>query len=174
MVSACDYTFGDEARYSDPAEFAAISRILVAAGSDENDGLWRSEFGENGHPIGSNVGECIDVFSPAAHIVSAYFPLNPGSDDPDEIVCQLSGTSMAAPHVSGVAAMILQNTPTMNSAALKTMILNWTERDALESNSTDPNYIGAGSPNLLLHWDPSAISRDGFETGDMRLWSVSP
>ena len=174
LVSACDYTFGDEDRYTVPSEAAAIARILVAAGSDEIDGLWRSESGDYGDPIGSNVGECVDVFSPAAHIVSAFFPLDPGSSDPDEIVCQLSGTSMAAPHVSGVAAMILQNSPTMNSAALKAMILNWTERDALQSNPTDPNYIGTGSPNRLLHWDPSAISRDGFETGDMRLWSVSP
>ncbi len=175
LISACDYTFGDEARYSDPADAAAISRILVAAGSDENDGLWRTDSeDEYGHPIGSNVGACVDVFSPAAHIVSAYSPRDPGSSDPDEVVCQLSGTSMSAPHVSGVAAMILQNSPTMTSTALRTMILNWAERGALETNPGDPNYIGAGSPNLLLHWDPSAISRDGFETGDLRLWSVSP
>lgn len=174
LADACDYSFGDEDRYSDPDDVAAIARIVVAGGSDENDGLWRSETGDFGHPIGSTVGECVDIFSPAAHIVSAFFPLDPGSSDPDEIVCQLSGTSMAAPHVSGVAAMILQNTPTMNSAALRTMILNWAERDALESNPTDPNYIGAGSPNLLLHWDPSDIARDGFETGDLRSWLVSP
>lgn len=54
------------------------------------------------------------------------------------------------------------------------MILNWADRDVLESNLGDPNYIGDESPNLLLHWDPSNILKDGFESGDFRIWSVSP
>lgn len=175
-VDACYYSFGDETAYSG-TEAAAIARILVAAGSDENDGLWRTELGEFGDPIGSNVGRCVDAFAPAAHIVSAYYPVDPGSTDPDEIACQLSGTSMAAPHVSGVAAMILHdygNMPGMTVDVLRTMILNWAERGALESNPSDPNYIGDDSPDLLLHWDPSNILRDGFETDDTRLWAVSP
>lgn len=49
----------------------------------------------------------MDVLAPAAQIDSAFLPLDPGPFDPDEVVCQLSGISMAAPHVSGVAAMIL-------------------------------------------------------------------
>ena len=169
---ACNRTFGDEDRYSNPAHSAAIARIIVAAGSDENDARWRSELGEFGHPIGSTIGECVDIFAPAGHVASAFYL----DDDPtsDEIVCQLSGTSMAAPHVSGVAAMILHDYPDLNVEQLRTLILNWAERDVLESNPSDPNYIGSGSPNLLLHWDPSNLLRDGFETGDLRLWYVSP
>jgi subtilisin family serine protease len=170
---ACDHTWGDESRYSDPNDSAAIARIVVAAGSDENDGRWRTEPGDYGHPLGSTIGGCVDVFAPAAHIASAFLPFDPDPFDPDEAVCQLSGTSMAAPHVSGIAAMILQNWPTMRSEALRTVILNWAEPDVLEANPGDPNYIGDGSPNLLLHWDPNIILRDGFETGDLRVWLVS-
>lgn len=171
---ACDRTFGDEARYSNPPDAAAIARIVIAAGSDANDGRWRSVSGDYGHPIGSNIGGCVDIFAPAAYVDSAFYPVDPGSSDPDEIVCQLSGTSMAAPHVSGVAAMILNDYPDLTADQLRTFILNWADRDVLESNPSDPNYIGNGSPNLLLHWDPSDLLRDGFETGDARLWVVSP
>ncbi len=70
--------------------------------------------------------------------------------------------------------MILHDYPDLNVDQLRTFILNWADRDLLESNPSDPNYIGTGSPNLLLHWDPSNLLRDGFETGDLRLWVVSP
>lgn len=130
--------------------------------------------GELGAPIESTIGECVDIFAPASHIDSAFYPVDPGPFDPDEAVCQLSGTSMAAPHVSGVAAMILHDYPSLNAEQLRSLILNWAVRGVLQSNPGDPNYIGDGSPNLLLHWDPTDLLRDGFETGDFRLWAVTP
>jgi hypothetical protein len=77
---------------------------------------------------------------------------------------------MAAPHVAGVAAMILEENPFMKVDQLRTLILNWAEAGVLETNPSDPNYIGAGSPNRLLHWSPNNILRDGFETKDARAW----
>ncbi len=174
-VDACVRTFGDEAIFDGvtPEEIAnrvAVSRIVVAAGSDEFDGLWRWETGDYGSSMGSNVGRCVDVFAPAAHIVSAFFPYEADEEDADQAVCQLSGTSMAAPQVSGVAAMILSVTPNICPEGLKAAILRSAERGVLETNSADPNYIGAGSPNLLVHWDPNIVMLDGFECADLSAW----
>jgi hypothetical protein len=64
--------------------------------------------------------------------------------------------------------------PDLTTDQLRTFILNWAQRGVLESNPGDPNFIGDESPNLLLHWDPSNLLRDGFETNDFRLWAVTP
>lgn len=177
-IDACSRSFGDELRYSDivvePAVISdqdAIARIIVAAGSDENDGRLNIPSGEPTAPIQSTIGRCVDIFAPAAHVASAFFPVALGIGEfPEEAVCQLSGTSMAAPHVSGLAALFLQDDPYMTSEDLKTLILTRGIQGVLETNPADPNYIGVDSPDLLLHWDP-IVFEDGFETGNFVAWS---
>lgn len=85
----------------------------------------------------SNFGRCVDVFAPGSGIMSAWFTNNTA-------VATLNGTSMASPHVAGLAA-ILRSVYTGESA---TQISNRV------INSTTPNLVksaGSNSPNRLLY-----------------------
>ncbi|MFD3542051.1 S8 family peptidase [Streptomyces sp. NPDC058662] len=85
----------------------------------------------------SNYGRCVDLSAPGVGVVSAW----KGSTT---ALARSSGTSMAAPHAAGVAALVLAGgvatTPAQVSEALV--------RGALADRVTG---LPAGTPNLLLH-----------------------
>jgi subtilisin family serine protease len=84
----------------------------------------------------SNFGTCLDIFAPGSSITSAW-------RTSDTATNTISGTSMATPHVAGVAALFLETNPTASPATVAAAIIN---------NST-PNKVtnaGTGSPNRLL------------------------
>ncbi|HET8782598.1 MAG TPA: S8 family peptidase, partial [Pyrinomonadaceae bacterium] len=84
----------------------------------------------------SNFGTCVDIFAPGSSITSAW-------RTSDTATNTISGTSMASPHVAGVAALFLETNPTASPATVTAAIIN---------NST-PNKVtnaGTGSPNRLL------------------------
>ena len=84
----------------------------------------------------SNFGTCVDIFAPGSNITSAW-------RTSDTATNTISGTSMATPHVTGVAALFLETNPTASPATVSAAIIN---------NST-PNKVtgaGTGSPNRLL------------------------
>lgn len=85
----------------------------------------------------SNFGSCVDVFAPGSSITSAWHASDGATNT-------ISGTSMAAPHVAGVAALHLQASPTASPSAVRSAVLGAATSGVLSS-------IGSGSPNLLLY-----------------------
>lgn len=84
----------------------------------------------------SNKGSCVDIFAPGSSITSAW---HQGDNDTNTI----SGTSMAAPHVAGAAALILAQNPAASPANVFSTLLNDGVANTLSG-------LGSGSPNLLL------------------------
>ncbi|HEU4434602.1 MAG TPA: S8 family peptidase [Pyrinomonadaceae bacterium] len=84
----------------------------------------------------SNFGTCVDIFAPGSSITSAW-------RTSDTATNTISGTSMATPHVTGVAALFLETNPTASPATVTAAIIN----------ASTPNKVtgaGTGSPNRLL------------------------
>ena len=83
----------------------------------------------------SNYGSCVDIFAPGSDLVGAWF----GSTD---IYRSSSGTSNAAPIVSGIVALMLQDNPSLTQSQVKERLKTNATRDVLFN-------IGSGSQNLL-------------------------
>jgi subtilisin family serine protease len=100
----------------------------------------------------SNFGACLDLFAPGSDIVSAGIANTTAS-------AIMSGTSMAAPHVAGAAALHLANNPSATPAQVATALIN----NATPNRVTSP---GANSPNRLLFVPnvapPNLALRPGF------------
>ncbi|NCV75648.1 hypothetical protein EBW23_06920, partial [bacterium] len=85
----------------------------------------------------SNYGSCVDVFAPGSSITSAWYTSTTASNT-------ISGTSMASPHVAGVAALGLEIAPNSSVA----QISEWITSTATQGVISD---AGSGSPNLLVY-----------------------
>lgn len=84
----------------------------------------------------SNYGTCLDLFAPGSSITSAWYTSDTATNT-------ISGTSMATPHVTGVAALYLEG---HTATPLEV-------RNAIVTNATAGvvGNPGRGSPNLLLY-----------------------
>ena len=114
-ANACNYS---------PARVAAAITVGSSTSSDS-----RSSF--------SNYGSCLDLFAPGSQITSAWHTSDTATNTID-------GTSMASPHVAGVAALYLQNNTSASPSTVRNAIVNSATSGVLTN-------IGSGSPNLLLY-----------------------
>jgi subtilisin family serine protease len=85
----------------------------------------------------SNYGLVVDLFAPGVGITAA-------GHRSDNDLREMSGTSMAAPYVAGVAALYLENNRSASPATVANAIVNATTTNRLYS-------LGDGSPNRMLY-----------------------
>ncbi|MBI4056597.1 MAG: S8 family serine peptidase [Elusimicrobia bacterium] len=134
---------------------AAMDNVFTVAATDRNDVK----------AVFSNFGSVVEVSAPGVDILST---VPPGSC----VLCDasgyktLSGTSMAAPHVSGVAALLLSMAPGLSLADLG----NFIKSSADDINPENPGYIGqlgAGRLNAFLAVSsPTGVYATGFSIDD--------
>jgi subtilisin family serine protease len=121
----------DACFYSPASTLAAIT--VGATGDDLNTAAPISDVRSSY----SNYGECVDIFAPGSQIKSAWIGSTTATNTID-------GTSMAAPHVAGVAALYLA----ANNSALPVQVRNALVKLSTKDKVTSP---GTGSPNRLLY-----------------------
>ena len=80
----------------------------------------------------SNYGTCVDWFAPGSGITSDW--LNGGTNT-------ISGTSMATPHATGVAALYLAVNPTASPATVRDAIYNNTSKGVVKNSNTGNNDL---------------------------------
>ena len=121
VVVAAGNVFTDACNYSPASAEAAIT----VGATEKND--WRA--------LWSNFGSCVDIFAPGSGITSAWI----GSPT---AINTISGTSMAAPHVAGLAMLYWEQYreqyPDMTAAQLRDLVLSRSSKNVvLWSSSTN-------------------------------------
>lgn len=96
-----------------------------------------SSWNGDGMSTFSNFGSCVDIFAPGEAIRSAYF-----LDDTTSMV--MGGTSMASPHVAGVAALYLSANRSATPSQVASAIVGGATAGILTA-------VPVGTANLLLY-----------------------
>jgi len=113
-----------------------------------------------------------DVTAPGINILSGHTP-DAVATAPGEFFSFLTGTSMAAPHISGVAALIKQAHPDWTPAAIKSALMTTARQDVRMADESNiiPFDFGSGHivPNAAndpgLVYDITDDEYDAFSCG---------
>ncbi len=152
MVINLSLTGDASQAFDDAIQRATETGIIVVAGAgNDGDDACNHSPGRSRHAIVvaasdkddvvasySNVGRCVDLFAPGTAIVSDY-------NNSDRGTATASGTSMAAPHVAGAAALYLGRYPAASTSEVK---------QALIANATTgvlSSLRDAATPNRLVY-----------------------
>ncbi|WP_254313924.1 S8 family peptidase [Vibrio coralliilyticus] len=139
--------------------------FVHSAGNNDTDACTKSPHSDYSITVGSstnddyrahssNWGNCVSLFAPGDHITSA-------ADGGGSKI--MNGTSMAAPHVTGHVARLLQMYPQSTAEEIKQTLINQTTENALFD-------VGSGTPNRLLY---TQIESNNINTAPIAKATIS-
>lgn len=162
---------GGRSRALDQAVKACVDKgmpFIVAAGNERDDACMHSPAAEftaitvmatdrnDDFAVFSNFGTCANIFAPGQDITSAWI-------DGPESTNTISGTSMASPHVCGVAALIKGNHRDLSPEQILDRMLQSADSNKISRIPDQPMLTGVNSsrpvreprntPNELLFSD---------------------
>lgn len=128
--------------------------VIVAAGNSNANACNYSPAGAaNAYTVGSttssdarssfsNFGSCVDIFAPGSSITAAWYTSNTAA-------ARLSGTSMASPHVAGVAALFLETNQNTSSQEVYDFLSSTSTKGVVTSSNSANNHLlySLGTPD---------------------------
>ncbi|HVM09771.1 MAG TPA: S8 family peptidase [Acidimicrobiales bacterium] len=102
----------------------------------------------------SNYGSCVDWFAPGRSITSAWHTTDTATNT-------ISGTSMAAPHVAGVAALHLQGNPESAPAQVAGALSDATTKGIVTNSKTANNHLLCLTTCPVVQTEPTAPAPRG-------------
>ncbi len=125
-----------------------------------------ADFSSQGPTMGQNIYPKPDVVAPGHNVISSL----PAAYCDGNVSCWgvLSGTSMATPHMAGLAALVKNAHPAWSAAEIRSAIVNTAQEGVLRTSDTntptdDAVIVGAGladahgSVNAKISLDPVSV-----------------
>ena len=149
----------------------ATSLKAISVGASDFDDLI-ADFSSRG-PVYNNLGIKPDIVAPGVDILSSVPYYSVGNDEGDYTGAYaiLSGTSMAAPHVTGVAALLQEKYPSWSTYDIKAALMN----NAVQLDGFSLNEQGAGRIDLTKTLNATAIAsvnQEDFFEDDFEIYSA--
>ncbi len=129
MVGAAGNQAGDSCKHS-----PASAKVGIAVGATDR----RDEVS-----MFTNTGSCTDIMAPGVDIKSASIACN-------SCTKTMSGTSMAAPHAAGAAAVILGLTPQLSAAEVKEEMMKQSTKSHIKMSARISSRGTGVTPDRLL------------------------
>ncbi|WP_297337457.1 S8 family peptidase [Algoriphagus sp.] len=120
--------------------------VMVAAGnSNANACNYSPSSAANAYTVGSstntdarssfsNYGSCVDIFAPGSGITAAWYTSTTSTNT-------ISGTSMASPHVAGVAALFLETNPNASAQEVYDFISTTSTKGVVTNANSANNHL---------------------------------